>query len=69
MTAICVHPDHRGRGYAQVLLGAVARQIAARGEVPFLRVFTSNISAIALYQRQGMTIRRKLHVTVLQKLT
>ena len=27
MTAICVHPDFRGRGYAQVLLGAVARQI------------------------------------------
>ena len=23
MTAVCVHPDHRGRGYAQALLGAV----------------------------------------------
>ena len=21
MTAVCVHPDHRGRGYAQMLLG------------------------------------------------
>ena len=67
MTAVCVHPDHRGRGYAQVLLGAVARQIVARGEIPFLHVFTSNISAIALYERQGMRIRRRLHVTVLQK--
>jgi predicted GNAT family acetyltransferase len=67
MTAVCVHPDHRGRGYAQVLLGAVARQIVARGEIPFLHVFTSNISAIALYRRQGMEIRRRLHVTVLQK--
>jgi len=67
MTAVCVHPDHRGRGYAQVLLGAVARQIVARGEIPFLHVFTSNISAIALYERQGMKIRRRLHVTVLQK--
>jgi len=26
MTAVCVHPDHRGRGYAQALLSAVARQ-------------------------------------------
>jgi predicted GNAT family acetyltransferase len=69
MTAVCVHPDHRGRGYAQALLGAVARQISARGEIPFLHVFSSNASAIALYRRQGMEIRRRLHVTVLQKRT
>jgi ribosomal protein S18 acetylase RimI-like enzyme len=67
MTAVCVHPSHRGRGYAQALLGAVARQIVARGEIPFLHVFTSNESAIALYRRQGMEIRRRLHVTLLQK--
>jgi ribosomal protein S18 acetylase RimI-like enzyme len=67
MTAVCVHPDHRGRGYAQLLLGAVARQIVVRGEIPFLHVFTNNTSAIALYQRQGMKIRRRLHVTVLRK--
>jgi ribosomal protein S18 acetylase RimI-like enzyme len=67
ITAVCVHPDHRGRGYGQMLLGAVARQISARGEIPFLHVFTSNTSAISLYQRQGMKIRRRLHVTVLQK--
>ena len=67
MTAVCVHPDHRGRGYAQALLGAVARQIVARGEIPFLHVFTNNESAIALYRKQGMEIRRRLHVTVLQR--
>jgi ribosomal protein S18 acetylase RimI-like enzyme len=65
ITAVCVHPDHRGRGYAQVLLSAVARQIAARGEIPFLHVFSDNDGAIALYRRQGMEIRRRLHVTVL----
>lgn len=67
MTAVCVHPSHRGRGYAQALLGAVARGIVARGEIPFLHVFSNNESAIALYRRQGMEIRRRLHVTVLQK--
>jgi ribosomal protein S18 acetylase RimI-like enzyme len=67
MTAVCVHPDHRGRGYAQALLSAVARQIEARGEIPFLHVFSSNASAIALYQRQGMRIRRRLHVTAFMK--
>jgi len=67
MTAVCVHPDHRGRGYGQMLLGAVSRRIVSRGQIPFLHVFTSNHSAIALYRRQGMEIRRRLHVTVLKK--
>jgi predicted GNAT family acetyltransferase len=67
ITAVCVHPSHRGRGYGQMLLSAVSRQIVARGEIPFLHVFTSNYSAIALYRRQGMEIRRRLHVTVLKK--
>lgn len=67
MTAVCVHPDYRGRGYAQALLAAVARQIEARGEIPFLHVFSHNASAIALYQRQGMRIRRRLHVTGVMK--
>ena len=69
MTAVCVHPEYRGRGYAQALLAAVARRIEARGEIPFLHVFSSNASAIALYRRQGMTIRRRLYVTALMKQT
>jgi ribosomal protein S18 acetylase RimI-like enzyme len=69
ITAVCVHPSHRGRGFAQVLLAAISRRIAARGEIPFLHVFSNNESAIALYRRQGMEIRRRLHVTVLQRLT
>jgi predicted GNAT family acetyltransferase len=67
ITAVCVHPSHRGRGYGQILLSAISRQIVSRGEIPFLHVFTSNHSAIALYRRQGMEIRRRLHVTVLKK--
>jgi ribosomal protein S18 acetylase RimI-like enzyme len=67
MTAVCVHPSHRGRGYGQMLLAAISRQIAARGEIPFLHVFSNNDAAIALYRRQGMEIRRRLYVTVLQR--
>jgi len=67
ISAVCVHPDYRGRGYAQLLLGAISRQILARGEIPFLHVFSHNSSAIALYRRQGMEIRRRLHVTVLKR--
>jgi ribosomal protein S18 acetylase RimI-like enzyme len=68
MTAVCVHPDFRGRGLAQALLAHVSRQIVARGEIPFLHVFSDNASAIALYERQGMTLRRRLHVTVLGRM-
>ena len=67
ITAVCVHPSHRGKGFGQMLLSAVSRGIVARGDIPFLHVFSSNASAIALYRRQGMEIRRRLHVTVLQK--
>jgi ribosomal protein S18 acetylase RimI-like enzyme len=67
ITAVCVHPSHRGHGYAQMLLGAISREISGRGGIPFLHVFSNNHSAIALYQRQGMEIRRRLHVTVLQR--
>ena len=62
-----MHPDYRGRGYAQALLAAVARRIEARGEIPFLHVFSNNTSAIALYQRQGMRIRRRLYVTAFMR--
>jgi len=50
-----------------MLLSAASRQIVARGENPFLHVFDA--SPIALYRRQGMEIRRRLHVTVLRKVT
>jgi predicted GNAT family acetyltransferase len=39
--------------------------VLARGEVPFLHVFSDNTSAIALYRGSGFTLRRQLHVTVL----
>jgi Predicted acetyltransferase len=53
ITAVCVHPDHRGRGYAQVLLAAISRQIVARGEIPFQHVFSHNESAIARLPAAG----------------
>ncbi len=38
ISAVCTHPDHRGRGYARGLMGVVASRIAARGETTLLHV-------------------------------
>ena len=62
ITAVCVHPSQRGRGYGQMLLSAISRQILAHGEIPFLHVFTSNHSAIALYKRSEEHTLNSSHV-------
>jgi ribosomal protein S18 acetylase RimI-like enzyme len=65
VSAVCVHPDHRGQGYAAELILALTASIAARSETPILHVFSSNAPAIALYRKLGFTSRRQLHLTVL----
>jgi predicted GNAT family acetyltransferase len=64
ITAVCTHPDFRGMGLAAALIAHVAEEIQARGETPFLHVFSHNASAIAVYRRLGMTFRRAFAVTV-----
>ncbi len=67
VSAVCTHPDHRGKGYAGGLMGLVARRIQQRGETPFLHVFSENKSAITLYERLGFRIRSPITVTVLER--
>ena len=62
LSAICVHPEARGRGYA-VQLTRRLMQLAFDGdEVPFLHVRPDNAGAIALYERLGFKTRRELVV-------
>nr|WP_232519292.1 GNAT family N-acetyltransferase [Caballeronia insecticola] len=65
ISAVCVDESARGRGYAAGLMNALIDSIAARGEKPFLHVFTSNRTAIGLYRALGFVERRMLHLTVL----
>ena len=67
VSAVCTHPDYRGRGYAAALTLAVATRIAARGETPFLHTFASNINAIRLYEKLGFVLRTPMSVTVLRR--
>ena len=64
VSAVCVHPDARGKGYAAELIRAVVQQIVARGETPMLHVRPANTSAIALYLKLGFVKRTQLHLAV-----
>ncbi|NEA63391.1 GNAT family N-acetyltransferase [Streptomyces sp. SID12488] len=59
ISAVCTHPDHRGRGLATRLVRAVAAGIRERGETPFLHAAADNTNAIRLYESIGFTLRRR----------
>jgi len=60
VSGVCVHPDHRGHGYAAGLMSLVAGAILARGEIPFLHVYDHNRPAIAIYEALGYRLRREM---------
>jgi predicted GNAT family acetyltransferase len=63
VSAVCTHPDFRGRGYAAGLMSLVTQAILARGETPFLHVYDHNESAIRLYEALGWRTRRAVKVS------
>lgn len=67
VSAVATHPDHRGRGYAKVLISAVMESMASRGDRAFLHVWPDNVSAIAAYTALGFLPRRLMHVAMLRR--
>jgi ribosomal protein S18 acetylase RimI-like enzyme len=66
VSAVCTHPDFRGRGFAQALVGAVAREVHAAGRIPFLTAFETNIGAIRVYEQVGFVERRRFELAVVR---
>jgi GNAT superfamily N-acetyltransferase len=66
ISAVCVDPAHRGKGYAAGLMTRLAQRIQAQALTPILHVFADNAGAIALYEKLGFTKRRTLQITVLR---
>lgn len=66
VSAVCTHPDARGRGYAGILMSEVMRDIIAEGATPFLHALAEN-PAIRLYEKLGFTHRCGFHLAVIKR--
>ena len=67
VSAVCTHPEHTGKGYAQILMNEIMQRIRERGETPFLHVRQDNARAIAVYKLLGFQARKLLHFAVLRR--
>jgi predicted GNAT family acetyltransferase len=67
VSAVCTHPDFRGRGFARRLSAAVAHRIQARGDQAFLHAWKTNYSAISLYERLGFRLRAEVNIAELRR--
>lgn len=65
VSAVCTHPDFRGRGLARRLSAKVAATIQERGEQAFLHAWKTNTPAITLYRSLGFEIRTEMNVRLL----
>jgi predicted GNAT family acetyltransferase len=67
ISAVCTKPDHRGRGLASQLVGALVASIQARSQRPFLHVLSTNTGAIRLYEEIGFRVRQAATLSVLTR--
>jgi ribosomal protein S18 acetylase RimI-like enzyme len=64
ISAVCTHPEFRGRGYARALVTFLTAQILAAGKTPFLHVKSEN-GAKVVYQKIGFRLRAAMYLTVI----
>jgi len=67
ISAVCTHPDYRGRGFANSLISSLIQTITQRGDVPFLHTASENLRAIRVYEGLGFQLRRSFVVVVLRR--
>jgi ribosomal protein S18 acetylase RimI-like enzyme len=65
VSAVCTHPDFRGRGLAELVVRTVVARIHARGEGAFLHVVHDN-PARRLYERVGFTTRIPITFSIIR---
>lgn len=67
ISAVCTKPDHRGRGLASRLVGALIASIQLRSQRVFLHVLGTNVGAIRLYEELGFRVRQTATITVVTR--
>ncbi len=67
ISAVCTHPDYRGRGIASRLSKHLISFIQQQGDVAFLHTEFDNVAAQAVYERLGMTKRRVIPFRVVDR--
>lgn len=65
INTVVVSPEHRGKGVARALVGALASTLMAEGLVPTVLADASNPSANALYSSLGFTATGELYEYIL----
>jgi ribosomal protein S18 acetylase RimI-like enzyme len=63
ISAVCTHPDYRGRGYAEGLVTHLIRRHRRQGLQSWLHVVTTNHVAHRLYERMGFQTVRQITLT------
>jgi predicted GNAT family acetyltransferase len=66
ISAVCTHPDHRGRGLARTLVLTLMRRMLERGDRPILHVAADNVSALRLYEHLGFMRTRLMTIVGLR---
>lgn len=67
ISAVCTHPDYRGRGLARALMERLLRRQLERDEMPFLHVMVTNHGARHLYDGMGFRLHQELAVRVVSR--
>lgn len=60
ISAVCTHPDYRGRGYANHLMAILMNNMFEEGITPFLHVDIDNAKAKRIYEKLGFVERRNM---------
>ncbi len=68
ISAVCTHPDWRGRGLGPALMRVVGQRIIDEGDMPFLHTYASNTTAIALYRKLGFAVRAEVTYAIWKRI-